>query len=59
VAGRRGELLATDLLSAGCEICYLEHLVVHHAALTARDPIRRRTAFLAVSVPRDRTSALA
>ncbi|MDR7276858.1 glycosyltransferase family 2 protein [Catenuloplanes atrovinosus] len=80
--GGEEELLATDLLSAGWEICYLERLVVHHAASLARDSVRRRrvglrntlwftwlrrpvlpalrrTAFLAMSVPRDRTSALA
>jgi GT2 family glycosyltransferase len=80
--GGEEELLATDLLSAGWELCYLERLVVHHAASPARDatrrrrdglrntlwftwlrrpvgPALRRTAFLAVSVPRDRTSALA
>jgi GT2 family glycosyltransferase len=80
--GGEEELLATDLLSAGWEICYLERLVVHHAASPARDSVRRRrvgirntlwftwlrrpiapalrrTAYLAVSVPHDRTSALA
>jgi GT2 family glycosyltransferase len=80
--GGEEELLATDLLSAGWEICYLEHLVVHHAASPIRDSVQRRriglrntlwftwlrrplrpalnrTAFLAVTVPRDRTSALA
>ena len=80
--GGEEELLATDLLSAGWEICYHEQLVVHHAASPVRDSVRRRrvglrntlwftwlrrplgpalrrTAFLAVSVPHDRTSALA
>jgi GT2 family glycosyltransferase len=80
--GGEEELLATDLLTAGWEICYLEHLVVHHAASPVRDvtrrrrdglrntlwftwlrrplaPALRRTIFLAVSAPRDRTSALA
>ncbi|MEV6488280.1 glycosyltransferase [Actinoplanes sp. NPDC051633] len=79
--GGEEELLATDLVSAGWEICYLEDIVVHHAASVARDaglrrrvglrntlwftwlrrPVPaalRRTAFLARSVPRDRTSAL-
>ena len=40
--GGEEELLATDLLSAGWEICYLEHLVVHHAASPVRDVTRRR-----------------
>jgi GT2 family glycosyltransferase len=80
--GGEEELLATDLLSAGWEICYHEQLVVHHAASPVRNSVRRRrvglrntlwftwlrrplgpalrrTAFLAVSAPRDRTSALA
>jgi GT2 family glycosyltransferase len=80
--GGEEELLATDLLTAGWEICYLEHLVVHHAASPVRDvtrrrrdglrntlwftwlrrplaPALRRTVFLAVTAPRDRTSALA
>jgi GT2 family glycosyltransferase len=80
--GGEEELLATDLLSDGWEICYLEHLRVHHAASPVRDstrrrrdglrntlwftwlrrplaPALRRTAFLAVSAPRDRISALA
>jgi GT2 family glycosyltransferase len=80
--GGEEELLATDLLTAGWEICYLEQLVVHHAASRVRDatrrrrlglrntlwftwlrrpivPALRRTAFLARSAPRDRTSALA
>jgi GT2 family glycosyltransferase len=80
--GGEEELLATDLLSAGWEICYLDRLVVHHRASKLRDAgLRRRvglrntlwfiwlrrpfgaavrrTAFLARTVPRDRTSALA
>jgi GT2 family glycosyltransferase len=80
--GGEEELLATDLLSVGWEICYLDRLVVHHAASPARDttrrrrvglrntlwftwlrrplaPALRRSAFLAVSAPHDRTSALA
>jgi GT2 family glycosyltransferase len=80
--GGEEELLATDLLTAGWEICYLDQLIVHHAASPVRDTIRRRrdglrntlwftwlrrplgpavrrTVFLAVSAPRDRTSALA
>ncbi len=80
--GGEEELLATDLLSAGWELCYLPDLVVHHQASTVRDPTRRRrdglrntlwftwlrrpwptalrrTAFLARTVPRDRTSVLA
>jgi GT2 family glycosyltransferase len=80
--GGEEELLATDLLSAGWEICYLERLLVHHAASPVRDSVRRRraglrntlwftwlrrplrpalrrTTFLALSAPRDRTSALA
>jgi GT2 family glycosyltransferase len=40
--GGEEELLATDLLSAGWEICYLERLVVHHAASRIRDATRRR-----------------
>ena len=80
--GGEEELLATDLLSAGWELCYLEDLVVHHRASVLRDatvrrrvglrntlwftwmrrpvgPAVRRTLFLARTVPRDRTSALA
>jgi GT2 family glycosyltransferase len=80
--GGEEELLATDLLSAGWEICYLEQLVVHHAASPVRNvtrrrrdglrntlwftwlrrplaPALRRTIFLALTAPRDRTSALA
>ena len=40
--GGEEELLATDLISAGWEICYLERLVVHHAPSPARDAVRRR-----------------
>jgi GT2 family glycosyltransferase len=40
--GGEEELLATDTLSAGWEICYLENLVVHHAASPVRDTTRRR-----------------
>jgi GT2 family glycosyltransferase len=40
--GGEEELLATDLLAASWEICYLEHLVVHHAASPVRDATRRR-----------------
>ena len=80
--GGEEELLATDLLSAGWELCYREDMVVHHRASPVRDarlrrrvgirntlwftwlrrplaPALRRTAFLARTVPRDRTSALA
>ena len=80
--GGEEELLATDLLVGGWELCYFEDLVVHHQASRVRDArlrrrvgIRntlwftwlrrplpaalRRTAFLARTVPRDRTSALA
>lgn len=79
--GGEEELLATDLLTAGWELCYREDLVVHHDASPLRDSIRRRrngirntlwftwlrrpalpavrrTAFLARTIPRDRTSAL-
>ena len=79
--GGEEELLATDLITAGWEVCYLPDLVVHHHASTARDPVLRRrvglrntlwftwlrrpwpealrrTAFLARTVPRDRTSML-
>jgi GT2 family glycosyltransferase len=80
--GGEEELLATDLLTAGWELCYLEELLVHHQASPLRDatrrrreglrntlwfiwlrrplrPALRRTAFLAGTVPRDRTSMLA
>lgn len=80
--GGEEELLATDLLGSGWELCYLEDLVVHHRASVLRDavhrrrvglrntlwftwlrrpigPALRRSAFLARTVPHDRTSALA
>lgn len=80
--GGEEELLATDLFTAGWELCFLPGSVVHHRASTARDPAGRRrvglrntlwftwlrrpaaaavrrTLFLARTVPRDRTSALA
>jgi GT2 family glycosyltransferase len=79
--GGEEELLATDLVSAGWEICYRDDLVVHHAASVVRDArlrrrvglrntlwftwlrrpfgaALRRSAFLARTVPHDRTSAL-
>ncbi len=40
--GGEEELLATDLLSAGWEICYLADLVVHHQASKLRDAHLRR-----------------
>jgi GT2 family glycosyltransferase len=40
--GGEEELLATDLLTAGWEICYRDDLVVHHAASPFRDSVRRR-----------------
>lgn len=40
--GGEEELLASDLLSTGWEICYLEHLVVHHRASVQRDARHRR-----------------
>ncbi len=40
--GGEEELLATDLLSAGWELCYLDDLVVHHRASTSRDTRLRR-----------------
>jgi GT2 family glycosyltransferase len=40
--GGEEELLATDLLSAGWELCYLDRLVVHHAASPIRDATLRR-----------------
>jgi GT2 family glycosyltransferase len=80
--GGEEELLATDLLAAGWELCYLDRLLVHHRASRLRDaglrrrvglrntlwftwlrrplaPALRRTLFLALTVPRDRTSVLA
>ncbi|GAB2596068.1 glycosyl transferase [Paractinoplanes abujensis] len=40
--GGEEELLATDLLSAGWELCYLDDLVVHHRASVLRDATHRR-----------------
>ena len=40
--GGEEELLATDLLSAGWELCYLDDLVVHHQASKHRDARLRR-----------------
>jgi GT2 family glycosyltransferase len=40
--GGEEELLATDLLTAGWELCYREDLVVHHDASPLRDSILRR-----------------
>ena len=40
--GGEEELLATDLLSAGWQLCYLEDLVVHHKASKLRDARLRR-----------------
>jgi GT2 family glycosyltransferase len=40
--GGEEELLATDLLAAGWEICYLDDLVVHHRASRIRDARLRR-----------------
>src|SRR4051812_18362494 len=40
--GGEEELLATDLLSAGWELCYLDDLVVHHRASRLRDASLRR-----------------
>jgi GT2 family glycosyltransferase len=40
--GGEEELLATDLLIAGWELCYLEDLVVHHQASRLRDARLRR-----------------
>jgi len=40
--GGEEELLACDLLGAGWEICYLDHLVVHHRASAQRDAALRR-----------------
>jgi GT2 family glycosyltransferase len=80
--GGEEELLATDLLAAGWELCYLDRLLVHHRASRLRDaglrrrvglrntlwftwlrrplaPALRRTLFLVLTVPRDRTSVLA
>ena len=40
--GGEEELLATDLLTAGWELCYLEDLTVHHQASVLRDAHLRR-----------------
>jgi GT2 family glycosyltransferase len=40
--GGEEELLATDLLTAGWEICYRADLLVHHQASRVRDIVRRR-----------------
>ncbi|WP_229072988.1 glycosyltransferase family 2 protein [Actinoplanes sp. DH11] len=40
--GGEEELLATDLLTAGWELCYLEELTVHHRASLLRDATHRR-----------------
>ncbi|MBG0567746.1 glycosyltransferase family 2 protein [Actinoplanes aureus] len=40
--GGEEELLATDLLTAGWELCYLEELTVHHRASRLRDATHRR-----------------
>jgi GT2 family glycosyltransferase len=40
--GGEEELLATDLLSAGWELCYRDDMVVHHRASTLRDARLRR-----------------
>jgi GT2 family glycosyltransferase len=40
--GGEEELLATDLLTAGWELCYLPELVVHHQASKLRDASLRR-----------------
>jgi GT2 family glycosyltransferase len=40
--GGEEELLATDLLAVGWEICYLEELVIHHRASRVRDARLRR-----------------
>ncbi|WP_037570227.1 glycosyltransferase family 2 protein [Phaeacidiphilus oryzae] len=40
--GGEEELLATDLLSAGWQLCYVPALTVHHAASGARDSTARR-----------------
>jgi GT2 family glycosyltransferase len=40
--GGEEELLATDLLTRGWEICFVEGLTVHHAASPIRDTTRRR-----------------
>ncbi|WP_239143958.1 glycosyltransferase family 2 protein [Actinoplanes philippinensis] len=40
--GGEEELLATDLIAAGWELCYLEELTVHHRASRLRDSTHRR-----------------
>ncbi|MDI6102062.1 glycosyltransferase [Actinoplanes sp. NEAU-A12] len=40
--GGEEELLATDLIVAGWELCYLEGLTVHHQASRLRDSTHRR-----------------
>ena len=40
--GGEEELLATDLLTAGWELCYLADLTVHHRASKLRDATHRR-----------------
>jgi GT2 family glycosyltransferase len=40
--GGEEELLATDLITAGWEICYLAELTVYHRASVLRDPHARR-----------------
>ncbi|GIF08561.1 glycosyltransferase family 2 protein [Actinoplanes siamensis] len=40
--GGEEELLATDLITAGWELCYLEDLTVHHRASRLRDATHRR-----------------
>ncbi|MFI1989768.1 glycosyltransferase family 2 protein [Actinoplanes sp. NPDC020271] len=40
--GGEEELLATDLLGRGWELCYLEDLTVHHRASKLRDSTHRR-----------------
>ena len=40
--GGEEELLATDLLTLGWELCYLEDIVVHHRASPLRDVRNRR-----------------
>ncbi|WIM97624.1 glycosyltransferase [Actinoplanes oblitus] len=40
--GGEEELLATDLVSAGWELCYLDELTVHHHASKLRDATHRR-----------------
>ena len=40
--GGEEELLATDLITAGWELCYIEDLTVHHQPSRLRDPHARR-----------------